>query len=157
MVEETEIAWAAGFFDGEGSSFAVGPGKRLQMKVNQVDPRPLLRFQAAVGGDVRGPYKKPNPNSNDYWNWQPSLRKAHEVYALLRPYLSPPKIQQAEKVIEGELDLHIGRPFSPAVAERDREIVELFGELSAKELANRFGVSLNTIHRAIRKARAENV
>lgn len=157
MVEKTELAWAAGFFDGEGSSTPVGPGRRLQMKISHVDPRPLLRFQAAVGGDVRGPYKAGQSHHSDFWTWYPSLRKTHEIYAALRPYLSAPKIQQAEKVIEGELNLSIGRPESPAVAARDREIVELADEVPAKELANQFGVSVNTVYRAIRKARAVNV
>ena len=47
-----ELAWAAGFYDGEGGCYvrkACGYGS-LQLAVAQADTQPLARFQAAVGG-----------------------------------------------------------------------------------------------------------
>lgn len=101
-----ELAWAAGFFDGEGS-IQLRRGTMLQLYVGQTDPRPLERFAAAVGaGKVRGPYGpyarngKPN-NWKPMYAWQLGGRKAESVFATLRPYLSEPKREQYD-VIKGE-------------------------------------------------------
>ena len=57
-MQSIELAWAAGFFDGEGyvgsMSLRVRPAKGraravLTMEISQVDERPLQRFAAAVG------------------------------------------------------------------------------------------------------------
>ena len=59
MLTQTDIAWAAGFIDGEGCvSTPVRMRSRnrrdysLALYVGQVDPRPLLRLRAYFGGEV---------------------------------------------------------------------------------------------------------
>jgi len=50
---DVELAWSAGFFDGEGSTFATGD--RLHMSIGQRHPAVLERFVSAIGvGRVRG-------------------------------------------------------------------------------------------------------
>lgn len=54
-----ELAWAAGFFDGEGWIGVRQSGDRWypRMSVSQCDRRTLLRFKQAIqGGKVIGPY-----------------------------------------------------------------------------------------------------
>lgn len=53
-----ELAWAAGLFDGEGSSYYNESSRSLQIRISQnYDPEVLERFRAAVGvGKVYGPY-----------------------------------------------------------------------------------------------------
>lgn len=47
-----ELAWAAGFYDGEGGCYVrkVRSYRALQLAVAQSDMQPLVRFQAAIGG-----------------------------------------------------------------------------------------------------------
>lgn len=94
-----ELAWAAGFFDGEGSthvSHSSPTTAQIVMKVSQAYHEPLNRFCKAVGlGKVRGPYKKPNPKHRDYYTW--SVGSQSDVRAVgekLWPYLCSPKREQ---------------------------------------------------------------
>lgn len=63
-MDRTELAWAAGFWDGEGSAYLTGgrdrPTKQPHARVNQASatgvPEVLVRFQRALGfGAVQGP------------------------------------------------------------------------------------------------------
>ena len=71
--DREELAWAAGFFDGEGCfSFSVA-GNYLCVSISQTEPEPLERFARAVGvGWVLGPY---DLRKNDRW-----IRKPQYVY-----------------------------------------------------------------------------
>lgn len=53
-----ELAWAAGFYDGEGCCF--GSNKQFQISVAQVFRPNLVRFQNAIGGigSISRPYHK---------------------------------------------------------------------------------------------------
>lgn len=96
-----EIAWAAGFFDGEGSTYANRNTPRVA--IGHVDRRPLDRFLAAVGvGSVTGPYDhntKKNPKWRPHYTYQAYGDKAIKVLDALWPYLSAPKREQAERVL----------------------------------------------------------
>lgn len=105
----TELAWAAGFFDGEGSTYlnrrkmkrygrSSGPAHHTvtspSCSIAQADNRPLHRFVAAVGaGKVRGPYK------NKGLGYYKVEYRGRNLSALLLnklwPYLSTPKQEQA--------------------------------------------------------------
>lgn len=104
---DTELAWAAGFFDGEGTisqTTASGTSRRyLLLRIGHVDPRPLRRFAAAVGlGNVNGPYqqKKGGGRWSDFHAWQVAGTKAEAVYIQLEPYLSEPRLEQYLRVKE---------------------------------------------------------
>lgn len=66
MSRETDLAWAAGFFDGEGTvglwkNNGGSPGlgrKRLSASVSQKPREPLDHFVSICGGKVNGPYKQ---------------------------------------------------------------------------------------------------
>ena len=106
----TEVAWAAGFFDGEGSTNAstrLGRDgfKRLQCTISQVDRRTSDRFHKAVScrGNILGPYGPyvssagNSPNCQPYYmiHWRKDA--AEELLNLLWPYLSDSKKEQAKK------------------------------------------------------------
>lgn len=90
----TELAWAAGFFEGEGSVYITMPHPRkctkpyLRLNVTQLRDRlPLDRFVAAVGfGRVAGPHLGPSGERNRY-AIDYSGPRAHAAMELLRPYL----------------------------------------------------------------------
>jgi hypothetical protein len=104
---KTERAWAAGFYDGEGSSkkhksqYKLKSGKRripnekVCMTVSQVHKDSLIRFQKAVNGigRINGPYKY-GANKKPYFIWSVAGNLADEVFKLLKPFLTKIKIKQ---------------------------------------------------------------
>ena len=106
--DELQLAWAAGFFDGEGSVF-VNNNKRskggttgkmyslvsVDISVAQVRREPLDRFHAAVGiGTVNGPYA-PRSNQQPHFRFNASGRPSVlHIATALWPYLSQPKREQ---------------------------------------------------------------
>lgn len=103
---DTELAWAAGFFDGEGwvgARYAKVSKKqplyrRIEVGIGQVDPRVLERFQAAVGGvgTVKGPYA-PDKRGGRQPRWYYQLAGPKTIWRIfwdLEPYLSPVKREQ---------------------------------------------------------------
>ena len=95
-----EIAWAAGFFDGEGTSWIANKTAALEGKgtpilalsIPQKDIRPLKRFAAVAGCGNIG-YTSGVPR------WRVSGRKAENVKDILWPYLSEPKREQIIRVM----------------------------------------------------------
>lgn len=68
--DREELAWAAGFFDGEGSFSWTNTAAFGCAVINQARKEPLERFQRAVGGlgKIYGPYK---PRHKDRWSRKP--------------------------------------------------------------------------------------
>lgn len=95
-----ELAWAAGFFDGEGYTGCLSTSKakyqHLRMTIGQTSRTPLVRFHRAIGnlGRLTGPTicpgRKPiwtlNINGYEY---------VQAVVARLWPWLCRPKRLQA--------------------------------------------------------------
>lgn len=92
-INREELAWAAGFFDGEGhirygeyrntSGGIKSTGMRTH--IPQIDPRPLQRFQAAVLGIgiIDGPRRSLNPNHSAQWLWRAA--SFEDVQAVIAP------------------------------------------------------------------------
>lgn len=109
FARQLELAWAAGFFDGEGSTYLNIRKDRkvshVKMGVAQVEPEPLRKFFGIVGrGGISGPYteKESSRNAKPIYKWNCSGFPAKEVLAMLWPYLSEVKKQQATVAIAGE-------------------------------------------------------
>lgn len=102
-----ELAWAAGFFDGEGSTGFRRQHKRagqMRLSISQVDRRSLDRFRAAVGeiGSVLGPYHKrygANGVRSIYDFSTASFEKVQAIVALLWTWLGAAKREQAREVL----------------------------------------------------------
>jgi len=106
-----ELAWAAGFFDGEGNIRAKlnkqSPRSYyyLAISINQVDPQVLERFRRAVGvGKVAGPYDRSRYagafSRKPQWTYEAySFEKIQAVLAMLWKWLSPVKQEQARTAI----------------------------------------------------------
>jgi hypothetical protein len=104
-MDEHEIAWAAGFFDAEGTASSSQrlhrPSRERQMAVYQAGrddvPEALLRFQRAVGGrgNITGPYR------NRLFHWSTRKNSAFdEVMTMLWPWLSEWKRAQLQRATE---------------------------------------------------------
>ena len=101
---ETDIAWAAGFVDGEGcvsqrAQFRSQNRRTysLSIYVGQVDPRPLYRLSEYFGGNValRTSWKGGRP----IYMWRVTGAKAEWALRVLLPYLMV-KAEQARLAIE---------------------------------------------------------
>lgn len=95
-----ELAWAAGFFDGEGCFSVARQAQRsggpkeyryLRAAIYQKDIRPLQRFLRAISDEGKhiGLYQSRNVHQIQ---WQAA--NAERIYDLLSPYLSEPKREQ---------------------------------------------------------------
>jgi hypothetical protein len=101
-VDRNELAWAAGFFDGEGwFGLAQEKGRRTgqpHARVNQADargvPEVLARLRSAVGfGHITGPYQK--DGRIDLYGWEISSRGHVELlHHLLLPWLGQVKLAE---------------------------------------------------------------
>ena len=68
--DKIDLAWAAGFFDGEGNVSVKRHNNytRANASIAQVDRRVLDKFVGIVGfGKVYGPYQPRTPNSHEYY------------------------------------------------------------------------------------------
>lgn len=95
MDQSHQLAWAAGLFEGEGSTSNGKPSRpgcrvRLYVTVGQKHSEVLERFCDAVGmGKVYG------PNSRSMYQYRVSGYQSYLVIKLLWPYLGSVKKQQA--------------------------------------------------------------
>lgn len=129
-MNETELAWAAGFFDGEGSvclhaGTRVRNGReyeycraRILVAQSGHDGVPLLRrFAAAVGvanERIYGPYirgsKKVSYQLHIY-----TQADVKRVMAALDPYLSAPKREQAARTFAAVRAFRAERNYAPTL------------------------------------------
>lgn len=106
-VGEVELAYLAGFFDGEGTILLTrrsalrvahrGARIYLCIKVANTNHDSLLRFQRVFGGNI---YKMPKGKGVRLpaWDWSTVGGMAEKALSLLRPYLAV-KARQADLAI----------------------------------------------------------
>lgn len=92
-VDETDKAWAAGFFEGEGT---VGIGRRwtddtfrLQVQASGVDPTPLRRLRSIWGGSlntVKG--RQQHVTRREAWVWTLQSQMAAGFLRDVGPYFA---------------------------------------------------------------------
>lgn len=99
-----ELAWAAGFFDGEGSTGCYRnhvKGKRWSVSIQQKGPALLRRFRRAVRGlgHINGPYWNKTTN---LWAFR-TVRFEHSqaIMAMLWPWLGRQKRQDFMRAAKG--------------------------------------------------------
>lgn len=102
---DIELAWSAGFLDGEGNFCAPNESagrikRRFKIQACQVDREVLDRLEVALGGSVRGPYGPYSGNRQPYYQWCVYGPAAKEAFALLEPYLGSVKLEQGKRALE---------------------------------------------------------
>jgi hypothetical protein len=101
-INREELAWAAGFFDGEGNigaHRANGKYWHLRMHVSQTELEPLDRFRAAVLGlgsiHLRQRESKSHYGSKPIYEYRTNaFQEVQAVMAMIGPFLSGPKRRQ---------------------------------------------------------------
>lgn len=121
-VAATELAWAAGFFDGEGHSrWRQNSKAGVSLVVTACQSgsdETLRRLQAALGGagTIRGPIQDPkHPHWTPRYTWAALDYPAIEALVDMWPYLSSVKRDQALAAIDG---------YCPQIAAREERAAE---------------------------------
>ena len=106
-IDTHELAWAAGFFDGEGCTTNRRAGRLptcigLLICIGQSDIRPLERFKKAVGGlgYIRGPMQKRQGNKPVYRYDTGNFMHAQAILAMIWKWLGPEKREQAIRAMK---------------------------------------------------------
>jgi hypothetical protein len=99
--KDTDLAWAAGFIEGEGCLAIERPPRcTAQVTVSQLDKAPLVKLQNLFGGQLRFDSKKEGGTTNPRWVWRVSTVFCREVLPLLVPYMTGSKQKQAKVLSE---------------------------------------------------------
>ena len=119
-MDRHELAWAAGFFDGEGwANSAASKGRQTRQphaRINQAGsdgvPEVLLRFQRALGGLGRIGGPQVDEGRKDLYRWEVSSRGDVELLLhLLAPWLGAVKSQQIASALgRGISRVAVARP-----------------------------------------------
>jgi hypothetical protein len=105
-----ELAWAAGFFDGEGSSslnVQRDGRKTTALSIGQTNREPLDKFDRATSniGAVGGPYQPKNPKHTPWYRWSTGgLENCQLVMDMLWPWLCSIKREQWDVAKQGLLE-----------------------------------------------------
>jgi len=109
---DTEVAWCAGFFDGEGhvsyhrsypseTSGRVSPQLYANVPQASDNIEVLVFFQSVVGlGKILGPYKMPNSNRTQH-KLQFGIKEVEPLFLILRPYLRAEKTTDFQNALLG--------------------------------------------------------
>lgn len=107
-MDREKLAWAAGFFDGEGCfSYKLrhrsdgALDRSIQVRITQADGDVLYGFAEAVGlGRVYGPYPRPKANWSQMWQYAAyGFEQAQAIIAMLWPWLGAVKRKQAKDML----------------------------------------------------------
>ena len=98
-MNETDIAWAAGLFEGEGCIGLNRTNGRSypQLQINLTDADVIRRFQRIVGGTLNGPYS--TQGHKDRWVWAANGLHARRVLATLAPFLGERRTARMAEVL----------------------------------------------------------
>lgn len=152
-----ELAWAAGFFDGEGCFTLVRTPRPLRggqnihprLSIGQIDRRALDRFREAVSriGIIVGPESR--PGRHDIWRYRvTSWTDVQAIGAFLWQWLGPVKRAQFTAVMRGSLDNWKALP-RRVVRLTDDQAAQVRADTAAGidrvRLAERYGVTPSAI------------
>lgn len=99
-INREELAWAAGFYDGEGY-VGISRGRQIGVNITQVHPAVLERLRDAVKlGKLYGPYTRKKVTYSPCWYYQIyGFERVQYFFCLLWPWLSPEKKIQAKAAL----------------------------------------------------------
>lgn len=155
LAPEIERAWAAGFFDAEGTAQATR-GRNVMLSVAQTETSTLQRFGRAIGG-LGAVYRK---NSNQPAHWKTgyrfqvhSLATCEQAVALLWEFLSQPKRRQIAAAWAARTEYRQSWPAGFALPHQrltDDEVRAIYvlataNDLPHAEIAKRFGISTSYV------------
>jgi hypothetical protein len=151
FVHQLELAWAAGFFDGEGSVYMRDSGNKNKaylyatVAISQNDTEVLERFRAAVGlGSITGPVSYKDKTLPMYQLRIGSYPEVVKVKELLWPFLSSKKKEQFDHVLS---IVHQTKKYNKLTLEEVMAIRSEYkaGDVSMRYLAQRYSTTTSRI------------
>ncbi len=104
---KSDIAWAAGFFEGEGTVVYGNKnlGAHIKVQATQCYLEPLERMQSIFGGNLYGPYEGKKDNWSQHWKWEIGKLDdvAHFIWSVSH-WLSERRLVQALDRLEWALN-----------------------------------------------------
>ncbi len=139
----TQIAYAAGYFDGEGSvSIRVEQRKTgqrchtLMLTIGSTDCRPLNWIVETFGGAMRGPLTvNRKPHHKPIYHWQMGAAQAGWFLQLMRPFLITKKPQAEIALRLRSLIVRQGKRLSIEALEQRDELKAALRVLNRRGLA----------------------
>lgn len=133
-MNELDIVYAAGLFDGEGSislvKHRINRWHSPQVSIASTDYEVCEWFQSRFGGTIVT--KQPRqPNHSLSWDWRLTDRRALDFLAKMRPYLViKRKIRRIDLLLNDYIDCtpRNGR-YTKEMAERKESLIEAFFSL----------------------------
>jgi hypothetical protein len=95
MINTIDLAYTAGFFDGEGC-ISIGKNGAVDIRITNTAKSVLVKFQNLFGGNIGNRTQKVNKTQYAYCLYG---ENAIEFIKLLKPYLIE-KLPQAETILE---------------------------------------------------------
>lgn len=96
MISIKDIAWSAGFLEGEGSFGHYGS---LSVTAGQVQKEPLVRLQKLFGGSLYHRHTSGFSNRK-IWIWSPNAFRAAEIMMTLYVLMSPKRKRQIKNSLK---------------------------------------------------------
>lgn len=85
-MNEVDLAWAAGFFEGEGCSYSCN-GKGIRLQINNTDLDVMQKFCHIVNGRITGPYPRKNGHKDIYTWTEARQSKVIQIINWFWPHL----------------------------------------------------------------------
>lgn len=100
ILRTTDIAWTAGFLEGEGCFSLGGKSTGISISVPQVNPDPLRRLQNFFGGSIsQKDQAKSGFKSQPIFVWLLCGEKAIELAKAVHPYMSEKRQTAIEAMV----------------------------------------------------------
>lgn len=132
-IKDTDLAWAAGIIDGEGSinllkmkrkdTYGTGLTFDLRIDVGNTDPRMLVKLKTLFGGSISKSYEA-RKNRKACACWHVHAENASKVLTLILPYLCI-KREQAEVAILSRQYIRHDKRCTQGGIEKAHKMVEL--------------------------------
>ena len=137
--EATDLAWAAGFIDGEGC-IALYPRRQilkgktyhhfvLRLHVSNTDLLALERLQTLFGGSINKANHKDRPHYKPCWTWYCNTSRCEQALESLMPYLFSKKSQAVLGIASRRYIQRNGRPRAPESLQAQAQIYSQLRQL----------------------------
>lgn len=140
---DTEIAWAAGLLEGEGSFFTKTNGHSPVMSCAMTDLDILQRVQKILGGTISN-YTLRKSHWKKSWVWRVSGDTAADGMKTILPYMGERRASKINEVLSHWYEY--GRPYQPLQENLKNAMTEYFQSGgSVLGISKRHGVNRGTL------------
>lgn len=146
-MNEVDVAWFAGLFEGEGTFMIVKEKYAACIRINMTDLDVLEKVQSLFGGKVSVSYEAKD-NWKKCYSWTTTIAEAERIVPLIYPYLMGRRRQRADQW----LSLRENVRKSGTISDKVQSILDAVDSgLSQREVANMFSVRQPYVAKLVRQ------